>query len=349
MFESARKNANARKHHLIPRSYLVRWEKRGSIRVTESDTRNSYCSSPEKTAREKDFYSLASDDLDPHAIPPVLIETILSRVEGAAKSLIDVLISDGPAALDEWDAISFASFLSFQTTRGRAFRARLMALANAGELLIWGGVTDEVIGERLRTQGADGGPEAVATIRSFVEDWRAGRYIVGPQPAAQVGYAAMAAEHVGMYFLARPFRVYRSIMPLITCDEPVVPLPLPGHDARTEPGVSTAGAIVLPLDPHHLLVMFHPYLALDEIALCPELLPSETDEINLFIAAHSDRWMFELPDRRRTQTLLVPRRLPSARCSGPSRLPTLRTGNASSSRATRRIAGGRRPGLRRPP
>jgi hypothetical protein len=43
-------------------------------------------------------------------------------------------------------------------------------------------------------------------------------------------------------------------------------------------------------------------------------LPTETDEINLFIAAHSDRWMFELPNRTRTTTLFVPP-LPDSRTS----------------------------------
>jgi hypothetical protein len=71
--------------------------------------------------------------------------------------------------------------------------------------------------------------------------------------------------------------------------------------------VGTAGVVVFPLDPHHLLAMFHPNLPLDRIALCPDLLPTETDEINLKFAAASDRWLFEQSTKRRTTTLLVPR------------------------------------------
>ncbi len=70
--------------------------------------------------------------------------------------------------------------------------------------------------------------------------------------------------------------------------------------------MAMAGAIVLPLDPHRLLVMFHPRLQLDPTALHQELDLIEADEVNLFVAAHSDRWTFELPDRSRMTTLFVP-------------------------------------------
>lgn len=36
--------------------------------------------------------------------------------------------------------------------------------------------------------------------------------------------------------------------------------------------------------------MFHPGMILDEAALHTELLPSEAGQVNLFVAAHSDRW-----------------------------------------------------------
>jgi hypothetical protein len=65
--------------------------------------------------------------------------------------------------------------------------------------------------------------------------------------------------------------------------------------------------VLFPFDPHHLLAMFHPYLSLDELALYPELCPSEADEINIELAAGSDRWLFELPNHIRGLTLTVPR------------------------------------------
>ena len=49
LFESARKSEKSapRKHHLVPASYLVRWEVEGLLRVTETDTKKSYLNSAE--------------------------------------------------------------------------------------------------------------------------------------------------------------------------------------------------------------------------------------------------------------------------------------------------------------
>ena len=308
MFESARKNEKSapRKHHLIPASYLARWSLRGRIRVTESTSKHTYLTAPEKAARETDFYSLASADLDSHDIPPLLLETILSRVEGTAKATIEVLLQGGPAALTLVDALGFAQFLAFQYVRGRAFREQLMALSNAGMLKMWEGVTDEGIAARLKQQGTDPTPEAVATMRKTLNEWKSGDLRIGPQPAAQAGYAAAAAEQIALVFLARPWRIYHSAMPMITCDEPVVPVAGPRGNRRENAGLSTAGVVLFPLDPHFLLAMFHPDLGLDEVALYQELDPIEADEINCELAAHSDRWLFEQPGRTRTLTLIVP-------------------------------------------
>ena len=309
MFERARNNEKAapRKHHVIPASYLARWERDGRIRVTETDSKRTYTTSPEKAARETDFYSLASEDLDSHKIPPLLMETILSQIEGSAKPIIDLLLDSGPAALSPLGALGFAQFLAFQVTRGRAFRAQLMAMVNAGMLKLWEGISDEDIAALLKEQGGDNSPESVTGVRKMLGKWEDGKWTMAPQPPALVGYAASAAEPLAMTFLARPWRIYTSVMPMITCDEPVVSVPLPSGNRREYPGLATAGVVLFPLDPHHLLAMFHPYLALDEAALSPELCPSEADEINLELVANSDRWLFELPNHTRGRTLTVPR------------------------------------------
>lgn len=309
LFERARRNVRSapRKHHLVPASYLTRWALRNRVRVTETDSKYSYVAAPDTVARETDFYSLASDDLDDHHIPPLLIETILGELEGSAKPTIDVLLKHGPCGLDPEQALSFAMFLGFQITRGRAFRTTLMTMANAGMLLQFGGLTDADIAARIRAGGEEPTVEAVADARRSLEDWKSGRYYVGPQPAAQAGHAAELAVMLPFHLLARRWRIYHSRLPLITCDEPVVPVAAPRGDLRHEPGVAAAGALLMPLDPHHLLVMFHPDLVLDDAALYAELSPTESDQVNLFVAGHSVRWLFERPDGTRTKTLLVPR------------------------------------------
>ena len=308
MFESARRSEKSppRKHHLIPASYLARWSIQDRLRVTETTSKRTYLAAPEQAARETDFYSLASTDLNSHDVPPLLFETILSRVEGTAKNIIDQLLERGPSVLNVIDALAFAQFLALQYTRGRAFREQLMAIANAGMLKMWEEVTDEGIAARLREMGTEPTPEAVASIRGTLNQWKAGDLRIGPQHAAQVGYAAAAAEGIASTFLARPWRIYHSPMPMITCDEPVVPVGGPRADRREHTGLSMAGVVLFPLDPHYVLAMFHPYLALDEVALYQELDPIEADEINLELATHSNRWLFEQPPRSRTLTLIVP-------------------------------------------
>jgi Protein of unknown function (DUF4238) len=155
LLESARKNEKSapRKHHLIPASYLARWASDGHIRVTDTGSRHTYRPSPEGAARGTAFYSLASDDLDRHEIPALLFETILSQVEGAAKTIIDLLLDRGPTALTVEDVLGFGQFLAFQVTRGRAFRHQLKAVSNAGMLAMWSGIRHEGIAARLREQG----------------------------------------------------------------------------------------------------------------------------------------------------------------------------------------------------
>lgn len=234
------------------------------------------------------------------------METILSTIEGGAKPVVTDLIQAVRVDLDADQAVALSLFLAFQTTRGRAFRTSLMEMTNAGMLLMWSRVTDEGIAQILRERGEPTDPADVAATRAELDAWRSGKFFVGPQPAAQVALAAEAACPLMPYFLYRPWRVFDARLPLITCDEPVVPVSGPRGDPRDEPGLAMAGVLLFPLDPHHLLAMFHPDLPLDSVALEPELTPVEADEVNLFVAAHSDRWLFERGDRTRTTTIYVP-------------------------------------------
>jgi hypothetical protein len=310
LFDAARKNDNGpsrpRKHHLVPASYLVRWEVEDKIRVTETDTRLTYLNAAEVAARETDFYRMESEDLDPDDVPPLLFETILSRVEGAGRAAIDLVLTGGVRALGPVDVQAMSQFLAFQIARGRARRREIMDMANKAMLLQFADITDDGIRQRLEQNGAGSTSQEVASMRIFIDDWKAGKYVVGPQPAAQVALASMAAEDIAMTLLGRRWWIYGSSSPIITCDEPVVAIGGPGQDRCAVLGVGTAGVVVFPLDPHHVLAMFHPGIPLDAVALHRDLLPSEVDELNAELAAASDRWMFEQSSHRRTTTLLVP-------------------------------------------
>jgi hypothetical protein len=250
---------------------------------------------------------MESKDLDPESAPPLLFETILSRVEGSGRAAIDLLLDSGIEALGDAHVYALTQFLAFQVARGRARRRELTDMANKMMLIQYGQMTDEGISHRLREQGKAAAYDEVAEMRSFIEDWKAGKYFVGPQPAALVALASLATEAICMTLLARRWWVYETPWPLITCDEPVVAVPGPFQERHTLLGVGTAGVVIFPIDPHHVLAMFHPNLLLDEVALHRDLLPTEVDEINLELAAASDRWLFEKSNKRRTPTFLVPR------------------------------------------
>ncbi len=308
IFDQARMNEAepSRKHHLVPASYLVRWEFNGRLRVTETDTKRTYETSAKNAARETDFYRVESEDLDSEITPPLIFETILSHVEGSGKTAIDLLLNGGVAAMGEYDALAMAQYLAFQLARGRARRREILEMANKTMLLQWEHISDEGIAQHMRKNGSEPTSEQVSDMRTFIEDWKAGKFVLGPQKAELVIMASTAAETLSMTLLARRWWIYHSTAPLITCDEPVVAVGGPPHFRKEIMGVATPGIMMFPLDPHHLLVMFHPGLDLDSIVLDPELLPSETDEINVELASASDRWLFEGSNTFRTTTLSVP-------------------------------------------
>jgi hypothetical protein len=131
IFEGARKIEAAhggRKHHIVPASYLRRWAEDDRVRVTEVETRHSYCAKPDNVGLETDFYRLEADGLEPDEVPPLALEVLLSEIEGLAKLGIDELLADGQPSVEH--GMYFAWFIALQATRGRAYRATLRAQAN---------------------------------------------------------------------------------------------------------------------------------------------------------------------------------------------------------------------------
>ena len=94
------------------------------IRVTETVGKHSYTPSPSTAARETDFYRLESDDIDPDIVPPLLLETVLSDIEGRGKPRITQLITDGPGGLSLEEAMDIAIYSSAPNDHGRSFRTQ---------------------------------------------------------------------------------------------------------------------------------------------------------------------------------------------------------------------------------
>jgi hypothetical protein len=293
-----------RKHHLVPRSYLVRWAVENQIRVTETSTAKSYITSPERAAKETDFYRIETED--PDFAPPLLFEAALGEFEGRAQPCLDVLVSDGPDALGPQQALDTGIYLGLQYARGRAVRQQIQQASHLAAVAWVEAIPDDKVAEILQRQGTDATPEAVARAKEAINALSEGKIRASPVRSSLVAMAMDMGLKLWPFFLARRWKVLHSSLPLITSDEPVAMIGGPGSNRRVLSGHATARVATFPLDPHHLLAMFHPGLRLDATALVSELTADEARQLNIETASNSYRWCFERPKGRQTLTIAVP-------------------------------------------
>lgn len=311
----ARKNERVppRKHHLVPHFYLKAWTRNGQIRVTDVETRRSFTTSPSKAVRVTDFYRLEANELDPKVLPPLLFETMLSEIEGWGKAAITQLLEE-PTQLEPELAAKFAWFLGFQFTRGAAHREEVMTISNEFFKLKYLGLSDEGIRQELARRGADPTDTAVRQTRDLFERIAQGELIVAPQQAALVGQSGVNAAEVGEYFLGRAWIVCRTHGVLVTSDEPVVTVGGPGQSRDQRAGIATAGVILFPLAPTHLLVMMREDLAIANgyaplgTVNTDELGYVETVDVCHELVMNSHRWAFERSDKSLVPRFHVPKK-----------------------------------------
>jgi hypothetical protein len=286
-----------RKHHLLPASYLKRWEVDGRLRVVDVNSRSNYVTASSKAARDTDFYRIEADGLDPVEFPPLLFEKMLSIVEGGAIPSFEIAITDGIEAMS-----NLAAFVAFQIARGRQFRARLMSLASSTYREMHRDVTAEGLRSRLNNATDD----ELSQTMQFVEGIQSGDILVQPQQAQAVWMVGEAATRFMPYLMGFSWYVVRTAAELITTDEPVLMLGGPGWPRGQIPGIATARVIVMPLDPCHLLVLVSPGMLSSRGTFDAALDIGETEQINLELLAHASRWQFSSPTRGATMPCLPP-------------------------------------------
>lgn len=314
LIEHARRVAESgsapRKHHIVPRSYLDRWAEDGLIRVTDVGQARDYKSTPANAARETDFYRLASEDLDPETLPPLLFEVLLSQVEGWGVEGINHLLQM-PQEPDPQILAHFTWFLGMTMTRGNSTRSRLRKMSEEVMRLQYGGMTRLGASAMLRASGIEPTDAAVEDAITLVEEIRKGRVVISLQDAALIGIAAQNSYRMGQELLRRKWTIFQTPQVLVTCDEPVVVIGGPGHPRNERAGLESAGAVVFPLTPGMALVMFHSDRAA-ELGVSGEQLPigeldhAEVIELNREIAMSCHRWIFERPGKRIGARLKVP-------------------------------------------
>lgn len=291
MLDEARA-ANQKKHHLVPASYLRRWAVDGKVRVVDLSNKRTYVAAPEKVARDTDFYRLDSDDVDPDELPPLLMEVLLSKIEGAAVQPITKLIEEAHQEFTTDDRAAVAMFVAFQLTRGRSFRSRIQQMFADMYRLVHQGVDAKTL---LEESGVEPTAEVLEETESFLRDLQDGTVVVGEQPAALVSKVGEMATAIVPYVFSRRWGIWTSPTEIVTTDEPV--LALGGRNtARGQVGGSaSADVLVFPLAPNQVLVMFRPLFG--PTAASGELTHVDTKRLNLELLAHAERWQFSRPQR----------------------------------------------------
>lgn len=294
-----------RKHHVVPASYLRRWTEERQLRVTEVDKGRSWTTTAEKAARRTDYYNLASDDLDPDQVPPLLAETLLSEIEALGKDAIDALLDKGVEALSHQERSNLAVFLGFQSVRGDSTREMIRKVANDDCKIQYGQLSKDGIRRELSRRGLEASEASVEESAKFIADLNEGTVTVGPQRPAEVMHAFQVALKVTEVLYDRHWAKFKTAPILLTCDEPVIPLGRSGDNRAELTGMADARAIIFPVAPDFLLVMFRNPPS--SRALAPLTL-QEIVEINHEVIAHAARWAFERPGRKTSTALRVPPR-----------------------------------------
>ncbi len=273
------------------------------MRVTDIDRQHSYVTAPEKAARETDFYSLADEQINPDAVPPLLMETMLSQVEGWAVGVMDTLIAHGVDELSDEARMHLAVFLAFQLGRGRAKRGQIQQMVNTHFQISFEHYTDDDIRAHLGRVGAAPTDEEIRRSRQFLDDVQAGTAGVASPRAQAIALAMASTEQAAEALYEREWLVFRAPPILVTCDEPVVIIGGPGHPRDEQAGLLTAGVIVFPLGPSRLLAMFKPGIT---IAGTLDLSHVEVADLNREILASTHITAFERPARHVAERLKVP-------------------------------------------
>lgn len=185
--EHARKNNKARKHHVVPASYLSRWAAAGMLQVTDLMTGDSRPMSPDKAARITDFYRVEAQELDAHDYPPLLIENLLGHIEGRARPSFDALLAEGVQRLSDKARLDIAMFMGYQYLRGQRARQFAQQAAESMFRMQYADLAPEAVREMLKARGKEGTEDELARFGKAQEMLKQGKIRASPQKAALVG------------------------------------------------------------------------------------------------------------------------------------------------------------------
>ncbi|MGO4230962.1 DUF4238 domain-containing protein [Arthrobacter sp. YAF34] len=303
-FMEGARNHKARKHHVVPNSYIGRWSGPGGmIQITDMLLGQTRPVSPLNAARITDYYRVESPELDAHEFPPALVETLLGTIEGKAVPALDALIQKGADGLTDMERLHIAQFMGFQYVRGQRSRNLVKTAAESYVRLLHEDLSPDGVRDLLARNGQEPSQEDLDAFATYQTMLREGKITVSPQPAALVGMPLGLAENVGQMLYEKTWALFRTRPILMTSDEPVISIGGPGRDRQIEAGLGTAPVVIFPVAPDALLVMF---TEAPEPRKLQELTLIELAELNREIAASASRWVIDQKGRKAAQAFDIP-------------------------------------------
>ncbi|WP_437773505.1 DUF4238 domain-containing protein [Arthrobacter sp. KNU40] len=306
LVERSRTNDAARKHHVVPNSYLRRWSgPTHRVQVSDLNTGKSYVTSPGNAARVTDFYLLESPDLDPDEIPPAFVENLLALIEGRAVPALDTLLAHSADGMSGQDKADISVFLGFQLARGQQTREMIQQLAAdiSPHLHSVTNMTEDGIKALLASKKIPFTEQILTEVTDFQKGLQDGSIVMLPQQAALVGMPISMAMELAEHLYIRHWVLFRTRPILFTSDEPVVAIGGPGRPRNRRAGIGTAPVVVFPIAPDALLVMFSNEPRPEYLE---DLTLIELAEVNRETAASASRWVIDREGRKAALAFDIP-------------------------------------------
>ena len=295
-----------RKHHLVPRFYLDRWATDGMVKVTDlTNGRPSYLSKAQNALVETDFYRVPDGTVEGGS--PVVWETWLSKIEGDAAKVFAAVDRGGLGDLNESQWTRLLTFIAVQITRSRSFRFRGRWMMGPGYYRLMELDIEGAIEALLIRAGESSSAERVEELQAYFARVNIDPWSVPIEAAWEMDTASRSAESLFDTLVTRKFKVYETVRPLLTSDEPVVLLNENMGAVHHPDGGGFFGApiVIFPFGPHQVLAMFRQDMPVLRSA-DTKFDWSETLELNRVIAGNTHRNVVEVLTGRLGANLFLP-------------------------------------------
>lgn len=280
----------SKRHHVLPISYLKGW----SNGTTHILSRDLQAAGRERPVSVKDAAVSKNRNRDVlmehHGLHATHLEdSVLQHLDGAVSTLLRKLRTAYSNHLDDGESLLIKEFIAHQMTRSdfQLERTEASILDRHKDGLLSG-----------LESGSEIGPlqEVISSSRGLIDETHVSRHFA---------FSALMND-VDEHFrnlLPRTIRLYRTESPLVTCDEPVVPIFESMKRGRQD--LCCAPIVVFPVSSHRVLMLFHPEMPM-RVEDGDLLTSGEVEDLNRVIAGNATRFIFGSPDFEGLGSIDVP-------------------------------------------